>query len=66
MVLKKKINPFLPFLSAGLLNHFGRKTIKPAMDDFKKAEFCASTQRLGITFSEKVRDIFRFKWIRNK
>jgi len=32
--------------------------------DLKKLEFSASSQRLGISFTDKIRDIFRLKWIR--
>jgi hypothetical protein len=32
--------------------------------DLKKAEFKTSTQRLGIRFTDRVRDIFRFRWVK--
>lgn len=32
--------------------------------DLKKMEFSSSTQRLGLSFTEKVRDVFRRRWIR--
>jgi hypothetical protein len=61
-----KNNPFLASLSAALLNLFGGRKIKPTVKDLQRADFPASTQRLGISFSEKIRDVFRFKWIRKK
>jgi len=30
----------------------------------KRADFKTSTQHLGIRFSEKIRDIFRFQWLK--
>jgi hypothetical protein len=32
--------------------------------DMKKMEFSASSQRLGVSFTEKVRNIFRGRWIK--
>jgi len=59
-----KINSFLGLLAAGLLSLFGKAPAKPAPDDLKRADFPTSTQRLGIRFSEKIRDVFRFKWLK--
>jgi hypothetical protein len=53
-------------LAAGLLSIFGRRKIKHTQDDLRKAEFQTSTQRLGIRFNEKIRDVFRFRWIRKR
>lgn len=40
---------------------FKRKT---TANDIRKMEFSASTQRLGLSFTDKIRDIFRHKWMR--
>ncbi|MBP8303754.1 MAG: hypothetical protein KBE04_06485 [Phycisphaerae bacterium] len=32
--------------------------------DLAQAEFKTSTQRLGVRFTDRVRDVFRFRWIR--
>jgi hypothetical protein len=32
--------------------------------DLKKQDYSTSTQRLGVRFTERVRDVFRFRWIR--
>ena len=65
-----KLNPdkksFVGLLAAGLLSIFGKKKIKHTQEDLKKAEFRTSTQRLGIRFNEKIRDVFRFRWIRKR
>jgi hypothetical protein len=34
------------------------------VETIQKLEFKASTQRMGITFTDKIRDIFRHKWIK--
>jgi hypothetical protein len=47
-----------------VLSIFHKSTAKPTAEDFKKAEFKTSTQRLGIRFTERIRDVFRFKWLR--
>jgi hypothetical protein len=59
-----KINSFLGLLAAGLLSIFGKKPARPGLDDLKRAEFTTSTQRLGVRFTERVRDVFRFKWLK--
>jgi hypothetical protein len=52
--------------AAWLLSFFGAMKNKTTNEDLKKAEFKTSTQRLGVRFSEKIRDVFRFKWLRKK
>ena len=64
MSVRTKINSFLGLLAGGLLAVFGKSPAKPNVDDLKRAEFRTSTQRLGIRFTEKIRDIFRLKWLR--
>ena len=64
MVLHRKSNTVLGFF-AGLLGIvFGTKPAKPSMEDLKRAEFTTSTQRLGIRFTDRIRDVFRFKWLK--
>jgi len=59
-----KINSFLGLLAGWVLSLFGKSSRKPVADDFKRADFKASTQYLGIRFGEKIRDVFRFRWLR--
>jgi hypothetical protein len=66
MKLKPEKKSFVGLLAAGLLSIFGRRKIKHTQDDLRKAEFQTSTQRLGIRFNEKIRDVFRFRWIRKR
>ena len=59
-----KINSFLGFLAGWVLSLFGKSPRNPVDDDFKRADFKTSTQHLGIRFSEKIRDVFRFRWLK--
>ncbi|MBN2180828.1 MAG: hypothetical protein JW715_02850 [Sedimentisphaerales bacterium] len=66
MSARRKINSLLGFVAAGILSLFGRKSGKVTTDDLKQTEFKTSSQRLGIRFSEKIRDVFRFRWLRKR
>ena len=66
MSARMKVNSFLGLVAAGILSLFGKKSGKVTTEDLQKAEFKTGTQRLGIRFSEKIRDVFRFRWIRKK
>jgi hypothetical protein len=62
MFVRKHKSSRLGFL-AGLAALFGRRK-KTATEDMKKLEFKSSTQRMGVSFSDKIRDVFRHKWIK--
>ena len=64
MRLRTKINSFIGILAAGLLTIFGKSPAKPGPKDLKQMEFKTSTQRMGVRFRDKIRDVFRFKWIK--
>jgi hypothetical protein len=64
MVLRRRTNSVFGFLTAVLAAVFGAKPAKPAIKDLKEADFSASTQRLGVRFTERIRDVFRFKWLK--
>ncbi len=34
------------------------------VSDMKKIEFSASSQRIGVRFTDKIRDMFRHRWIK--
>lgn len=59
-----KINSFLGLLTGWVLSLFGKSRFKISADDLKRADFKTSTQHLGIRFSEEIRDVFRFKWLK--
>jgi hypothetical protein len=64
MVLHRKTNTVLGFLAGLLATVFGTKTAKPSMEDLKRAEFGTSTQKIGVRFTERIRDVFRFEWLK--
>lgn len=47
-----------------ILSLFGKSPAGPGADDLKRTDFPTSTQRLGIRFTEKIRDAFRGKWLK--
>jgi hypothetical protein len=57
---------FLGSIAARLMSLFGKSPAKPAAEDLGRMEFKTSTQRLGVRFTERIRDAFRFRWIRRK
>jgi len=61
MSRESETKSFLGFVASVILSLFGKK---PGTEDLKKNDFKTSTQCLGVRFTEKIRDVFRFKWIR--
>jgi hypothetical protein len=59
-----KAASFFGCLGGLFISVFGKSPRKPTVEDLKRAEFKISTQRLGIRFTEKIRDVFRFRWVR--
>jgi hypothetical protein len=39
---------------------------KPKIKRLKDVDFSTSTQKMGLTFTDKIRDFFRHKWINKK
>jgi hypothetical protein len=64
MSVSSKKGTFLGLCAGWFSSIFGRPLAKPTTGDFKRMEFKTSTQHLGIRFTEKIRDVFRFKWLR--
>jgi hypothetical protein len=59
-----KVNSVLGFIMGVLSSVFGKSSRKPTMTDLQRADFKTSTQRLGISFTERIREIFRHRWIK--
>lgn len=64
MRFSTRISSVLGFMAGAILSLFGKSPASPAADDLKRADFPTSTQRLGIRFTEKIRDAFRGKWLK--
>jgi hypothetical protein len=64
MTERRKINAFFGFMAGLISTVFANKPEKPTAKDLKNADFSAGTQRLGVRFTDRIRDVFRFKWIK--
>jgi len=59
-----KINSFIAAIAGWFLSLFGKGPGKPTTDDLSRADFKTSTQGMGVRFTDKIRSVFRFKWIK--
>jgi hypothetical protein len=66
MAAREKLNSFFSLLCGLLLSIFVKSPPRPTAADLQQAEFKTSTQQLGIRFTEKIRDVFRFKWLKKQ
>jgi hypothetical protein len=63
-MVRSKTNSFLGLLAGKILSIFGKSRIKPTQKDFWQMEFKTSTQRIGVSFTDKIRRVFRFRWFK--
>jgi hypothetical protein len=49
-----------------ILGWFGKKKMPPTPADIKKLDFSPNTQKIGLCFTDSVRDFFRFRWLRGR
>lgn len=61
---RNKTSKFFGSLAGVVLRIFGKSPAKAGPDDLKRIEFKASTQRLGVRMTKRIRDVFRNKWLR--
>jgi len=66
MSIGAKFNSFLALFASLFLSIFGKSHTRPMAADLQRAEFKTSTQRLGIRFTERIRDVFRFRWLKKR
>ena len=59
-----RVNSIMALVAGLLLSIFGKSPAKPTTEDLQHAAFKTSTQHLGIRFTERIRDVFRFRWLR--
>ena len=64
MVIHRKTNTVLGFLAGILASVFRVKPANQSAEDLKRAEFGTSTQKIGVRFTERIRDVFRFEWLK--
>jgi hypothetical protein len=60
---KKKIAGFLAAIVMALR---GGRHRKINSKDLRDADFKTSAQGMGVSFTEKIRDVFRHKWIKKR
>ena len=52
-------------LAAGLIARLFRTRLpEVAGEDLQRNNYSTSTQRMGVRFTERIRNAFRFRWIR--
>lgn len=44
----------------------GFKKSSPTAEDLHRTDFKTSTRRIGVRFNEKIRRVFRFRWLKIK
>lgn len=65
MYHKKKNTSRHNSLLARLLMAFAKNPkTKPTPTDLEKIEFKTSTQKIGLSFTEKIRNTFRHRWLK--
>jgi len=64
MAVRTKISALLSSTTAVLFSVFSRRKPKPTAEDYRRIDFKTSTQRMGVRFTNRIRDVFRFKWLR--
>jgi len=64
MSVRSKVNSFLGLFAGGLLSIFGREPAKHNTHALRQMDFKTSTQHLGVRFTEKIRQVFRFRWLK--
>ena len=55
----------LGFIAGFIMRLFGKPKNK-SDEQIAKAEFKTSTRRMGLTFTEKIRNTFRFRWLKKR
>jgi len=61
--VRRKLGSWLGLMAAAASTLF-RKSVKPTTDDLRRADFKTSTQRMGVRFTDKIRNVFRNRWLK--
>jgi len=51
-------------LIAGFVSTLFGKSLKTSIDDVKRADFGTSSQRVGVRFTDRIRNVFRNRWLK--
>jgi len=60
---QKKVSSMLGLIASVASALFG-KSLKAGAGDIKRADFGTSTQRMGVCFTDKIRNVFRNRWLK--
>ncbi len=55
---------FLSSVAAHIISIFHKSPPKVTTADLRRTDFETSTQRIGVIFTERIRNVFRFRWIK--
>ena len=61
---KGQKNTRLGAIAGSIMLLFTKKNKESTPEDLKKHDFPTSTQRMGLRFNERIRGIFRHRWIK--
>ena len=67
--MKQKVSPKQRKLGFGaglLLSVFGRKPKSDSVAELYEKDFHPNTQKMGLRFTERMRKVFRLRWLRLK
>jgi len=62
--LRTGLHTFVEMAAALLLSVFDKAHAPVRTRDLKRLEFKSSTQLLGVRFTERIRQVFRHRWLR--
>jgi len=60
---QKKVSSVLGLIAGVASTLFG-KSPKTSVDDVKRTDFKTSSQRVGVRFTDKIRNVFRNRWLK--
>ena len=61
MKTEKKHNSFIGSIAGVIVSLFAKK---PSKKNLKDIDYTSSTKKMGVTFTDKIRNTFRHKWIK--
>jgi len=54
----------LGFVAGTILQKFAKSLKKPTTAETTESDFKTSTQKLGIRFTDRIRKIYRYRWLK--
>lgn len=64
---KRSVRPWrIGRLAAAIAALFRHEPPRVGPEDLRKYDFPTATQRMGVRFSERIRDVFRLRWLKRR